>query len=88
MSDNNNNNICLKSNIQTSSVDYTDICEDKKSCRNNSDWAGEVSKERRRLLAEYEYLLNFFVVQLVYTTTVGQYDQLKVKINSLYRILP
>ena len=36
---------------------------------------GEVSKEKHRLLAEYEYLLNFFVVQLVHTSTVGQYDQ-------------
>ena len=46
-----------------------------KRCQNNYDWVGEVSKERHRLLAEYEYLLYFFVVQLVHTSTVGQYDQ-------------
>ena len=44
-------------------------------CQNNYDWVGEVSKERHRLLAEYEYLFNFVVVQLVHTSTVGQYDQ-------------
>ena len=44
-------------------------------CQSNYDWVGEVSKEKHRLLAEYEYLLNFFVVQLVHTSTVGQYDQ-------------
>ena len=56
-------------------------------CQSNYDWVGEVSKGKHRLLAEYEYLLNFSVVQLVHTSTVGavrSIKALKVKINSLY----
>ena len=36
---------------------------------------GKFQKKGISLLAEYEYFLNFFVVQLVHTSIVGQYDQ-------------
>ena len=44
-----------------------------KKCQNIYEWVGEVSKERHGILAVY--LLNFFVVQVVHTNTVGQCDQ-------------
>ena len=47
----------------------------KKGVRAITTGWGMFQKKKHRLLAKYEYLLNFFVVQLVHTSTVGQYDQ-------------
>ena len=60
---------------------------DQKRCQSNYDWVGGVSKERQRLLAEYEYLLNFSVVSISTVGAVRSIKDLKVKINSLYTIL-